>query len=246
MTFSEVSENQITKDQVAIAITAGRFGSHTGIAFHSAKEGFQLLHLAWHKSLLVDSLPLDQCWIACVPEISHSASKQMVAIVRAIAKRRPSISYAVNVLTAKNSFDSNGHYSAPKGSHGLTCATFVTEIFRAAVLPLVDETTWKETAENIVWGNEVVDLLQRQGVSNDHVIAVRASVNGIRIRPDEVGAAGCLPFKKRPAKFEDISPITPTVMSKYSEISQSKKVLANSGATILKPETNVSAQVENK
>ncbi|MES2046792.1 MAG: hypothetical protein V4447_00210 [Pseudomonadota bacterium] len=217
MTFLAVADLEFSKDQVAIAVTHGLFGSHAGIAYHSVKDGLQLLHLAWHQRLVVDSYPLAYCWIACKPEVPPLASKQLVGIVRAIAKRKPSVNYAVDAIAAKGSFDANGHYRPPKGSKGLTCATFVTEIFRAALLPLIKEETWAAKDVNVKWANDVADRLQRDA-DEVHVAAVRASINGIRVRPEEVGAAGTVPFKQRPVLYDVAFDAAPKVMTHLHQV----------------------------
>lgn len=203
MTFGAAANIVLGIDEIGIGIARGRFGGHAGIAFHSAKDGLQLVHLRWHKSLAVEAYPpQEDCWIVCKPEIPPLARKQLVGIVRAIAKRKPQISYALDCIAGKGSFDANGHYRPPKGSYGLTCATFVTEVFRASRMPLVKEATWQKTDENIKWANDVIALLESKGVDADHIKAVKASVNGLRMRPEEVGAAGVVPFKERPVDFD--------------------------------------------
>lgn len=256
MTFLAFADLEFSRDQVAVAVTHGLFGSHAGIAYHSAKDGLQLLHLAWHQRLEVDTFPPEYCWIACKPEIPPLVSKQLVGIVRAIAKRKPSINYGVDAIAAKGSFDANGHYRPPKGSKGLTCATFVTEIFRAASLPLIREETWGVREENIKWANEVANRLQREA-GDEHSEAVRASINGIRVRPEEVGAAATIPFTRRPVAYEEafeeasnvmtslhqVCPITPRVVAALIEptISQSTNTVdgypLTSGSQEVEPNT---------
>lgn len=205
MAFSRAADLQFAKDKVAIAITHGAFGSHIGIAFHKAKEeGPHVLHLAWHQKLTVDPYPPESCWIASCVEMSPLAGKQLVGIVRAVAKRSPAINYAVNCIAPKGSFDGNGNYKPPRGSHGLTCATFVSEVFRAASLPLIKEDTWQPNESNVKWGNDVCDRLAKHNSSEEHVAAVRRSINGLRVRPEEVGAASELPVKARPAAYEAV------------------------------------------
>lgn len=213
MTFGLPLSTPIAKDELAICVSPGAFGAHIGIAFHSVKDGQKLLHLRWHKWLAVDAYPPEQeCWIVCKLQLPPLLRAQLVGIVRSVAKRQPQISYAVNSIAGKGSFDPSGSYKPPKGSLGLTCASFVTEIFRAAKVPLLNEKTWVESAENIKWANDVIAMLEMYGVDPDHVAAVRKSVDGIRIRPEEVGAAAYLPLKSLPADYDTASSLAAQVM----------------------------------
>lgn len=213
MVFSLAGEVPFAKEEVAVAIAHGALGSHAGIAFHSAKDGIQLLHLQFHQKLAVDTYPLSYCWITSPVAIPQLASKQLVGIVRAVAKRKPSINYGIDFIVAKGSFDANGHYKPPKGNKGLTCATFVSEIFRAASLPLIDEDTWEESSINIQWGNDVCGLLRKHKVSEDHIAEVKSTINGLRVRPEEIGAASKLPYKDRPVTYKVASSNADEVMS---------------------------------
>ena len=163
MAFANLTAVAFSRDQVAIAVTNTDFGSdgHIGIGFHSAKAGPKVLHLAWHQMLRVDSVPSDlkRCWAANPLEMPQSASKQLVALIRSIAARGPSINYGIDFVAAKNSFTANGTYKPGKRSDGLTCASFVVEVLRAGAVKLVNEHTWKDLPENIEWGNAVCKAL---------------------------------------------------------------------------------------
>lgn len=197
-----------TQDQVAVAVSHSPMGAgHVGIGFHSVKDGPQVLHLAWHRRLSVDRVPdeLKQCWSAEPCNLPQSAGKQVVAFVRAVAKRGAKINYAVNFIASKDSFSSNGTYKPPKGSHGLTCASFVLEVFRGGKIPLVRSDTWRDEPMNIDWGNRVCAQLEKdKDVDPGHVEAVRKTVSGFRLRPFEVAGACRLPLKDLPASFEAV------------------------------------------
>lgn len=206
MAFANIHPVPFGPDQVAIAISHSALGSgHIGIGFHSAKAGPQVLHLAWHHLLQTHAIPaeLKVCWAVdalCVPP---SASRQLVALVRAVSSRGPTINYGINFVAARGSFSSNGGYKAPKGSDGLTCATFVVEVFRAGMVNLIDTTTWQPSAANLAWSGTVCSELSKVATP-EHVVAVRKSINGLRIRPVEVAGAAQLGPKRWPADFTSV------------------------------------------
>jgi hypothetical protein len=196
-----------SKEQIAVAVAHSHLGGgHIGLAFHSAKSGPCVLHLAWHKVLKADQIPqqLHACWAAFVPPLPKLASKQVVAFVRTVAARGAQINYGIDFISAQGSFLENGTYRPPRGSTGLTCASFVVEVLRSASIKLVKEETWQANPANEEWGNEVCYLLHTTGADADHVEAVRSTVNGLRLRPFEVAGAASLSEKHRPAAFEEV------------------------------------------
>lgn len=193
MSFQRIHEVQLADHEIAVALMPSTFGSHIGLLFHSAKHGLQLLHLAWHRNLKVDQLHvLRDCWIVKLTKLPPSASRQVVGICRSIAAKKPNINYGINAVLARGSISPNGLYRAPKGSDGMTCATFVLETFRGASIRLLDERTWPDTEENRTWGAKVVDCLKTTGVEPAHIEAVRKNISGLRIRPEEVAAGATL------------------------------------------------------
>ncbi len=214
MPYCSASELAFSKDQLVIGFTDGSLGGgHIGIAFHSAKEGMKLLHLCAHLRLQTDDFPPNspEFWVATIVELPSAASKQLVAIIRAISKRLPKINYGLNFLAASGSFDAQGHYKAPKGSDGLTCATFVSTVFRDLRCPLILETTWKPEPKNIEWGEAVYAWLVNSKADPTHLAAVKGNIVGLRIRPDEVAAAADIERKDRPVIFEVASANAPLV-----------------------------------
>lgn len=191
------------KNQVAVTLGRGLFGGHLGVAFHTATEGPKVLHLRFHKDLQVDPFTnSEHIWIGCVVDLPKIASASLVGILRGLAKKRPNIGYGLNFIVGKGSFADNGSYKAPKGSDGFTCSTLITELFRKAALPLIDETTWQTDPSNLAWGNAVCCLLEAlHPLEIDHLNAVKKNNIGLRIRPEEVAAAADLPFSIRPVGF---------------------------------------------
>ncbi len=207
MAFAHLAENSFAKDQLAIAVSHSHMGAgHIGLAFHSAKSGPQLLHLAWHRKLEVDAVPLGlkTCWAFAALGTPPAATKQLIAFVRTVATRGAQINYAIDFIASRGSFALNGSYKPPKGSHGLTCASFVLEVLRGGLVNLLDESTWVADEANIAWGREVCDSLEKSQVDNDHLTAVRRSVSGLRLRPFEVAGAGELGSKAWPVTYQAV------------------------------------------
>lgn len=216
MTYANLQAVPFGVEQVAVAVTNSAFGGgHIGLGFHSAKAGPQVLHLAWHLKLESHCIPGElnpPCWTAKALQVPPSASKQMVALIRAIAVKGPKINYDTNLLAAKGSFSGNGAYKPPKGSHGLTCATFVLEVLRAGMINLVKVETWPVTVENEKWANDVCEQLARTA-SPEHVASVRKNISSLRLRPFEVAGAAEFPAKAWPVAFKEAQDAAQTVVS---------------------------------
>jgi hypothetical protein len=194
-------------NEIAIAVTHSRIGDgHIGICFHSPKDGPKVLHLAWHEQLRINAIPgeLQFCWAGEVLGLPPATAKAVVGIVRAVAARRATIRYGLNFIAAYGSFYPNGKYKPPRGSDGLTCASFVVEVLRAAMVNLVREDTWRADAANEAWCESVCALLTQQGVDADHVTSVRRNISGLRMRPFEVAGAARLGPRYWPADFDSV------------------------------------------
>src|SRR5690349_7258865 len=136
MSIEHAASRLFTAEQVAVALCRGNFGFHVGVAFTDRQNARKLLHLRWHKLLAVDDYPIPTvdskmpgCWIASIPDIPATSAKAFVGILRKVARRRPEIQYGVNLLAGIGSFDPKGNYTRPADSDGLTCATFISELF---------------------------------------------------------------------------------------------------------------------
>ena len=132
--------------------------------------------------------------------MSPLACKPLVGIVQHIANNRPRVPLGLNFRAAAGSFK-QGTYEAPSGSDGLTCASFVAEVFRDAGYKLVDEATWPQTFENLQWGNAVHKSLRKQGAQKSRLDEIALNNNALRLHPFEVGAVGEMPSAQWPVTY---------------------------------------------
>ncbi|WP_156320517.1 hypothetical protein [Pseudomonas lini] len=204
MGFSPLCDFNLPENGVAVALSHSPLGGgHLGIVFNETGGRLRLLELRWHLDLMVTDLPVESCWIVTSVDIPPTASKQVVAKIRAISRKLPKINYGIDFIAAKGSFQGTV-YSAPKGSNGLTCSSFVLEVFRTATIPMIQEDTWCTSEANVSWGNSVCDYLERTHVEAKHVQAVRSDIKGLRLIPFELAAAASLPKEQRPINYDTI------------------------------------------
>lgn len=207
MVFGSVNEVVLSEHEIALALFHSDFGGgHLGIVFNEKGNKLKLMELGWHHKLLVSDIPRPKCGVAISLALPPAAGKAVVAVVRAISRKLPKISYGIDFIASKGSFVGSV-YSPPKGSTGLTCASFVSEVLRSAAVTLVQEITWEHSPSNLEWAAEVIRTLREHGADDKHVVAVEKGVNGLRLIPFELAAAATLPIEKRPASYSDVQQI---------------------------------------
>jgi len=203
MPYARLDDVQLPSDQIGLALSEGAWDAHVAIAFRSVDDHeLKFLHFFKNKSVRCDSRRqlVGRRWIGCIAGLSPLACKPLVGIVRVIAKNQPPIKLGINLKATPGSF-TEGVYAPPPGSDGLTCTSFVAEIFRDAGYKLVDLASWPANFDNLQWGDQVHKALCKQGAPADQLDAVLANNTGLRLHPFEVGAVGEMPSNQWPVDY---------------------------------------------
>lgn len=207
MVFGTVKNLTLTENEIALALFHSDFGGgHLGIIFIEKGNELKVMELGWHHAFYVTDIPDGRCGIAIPIALPPSAGKSVVAVVRAVSRKKPKISYGIDFIASKGSFIGT-KYAPPKGSDGLTCASFVLEVLRSAAVPLIREETWTANNANRQWAADVISLLRKKGADEKHVTSVEKNANGLRLIPFELAAAATLPLNDRPASYTDVQEI---------------------------------------
>jgi len=75
---------------------------------------------------------------------------------------------------------------------GLTCATFVVELFNELGIPFVNKETWQVRQGDDEWARHILDLIGAD-MSPEHINAQMERIGTtVRIRPSDIFAAGIL------------------------------------------------------
>jgi hypothetical protein len=93
---------------------------------------------------------------------------------------------------------------------GLTCATFIVELFNELAIPFIDASTWQKRDGDTIWATKILDLLSNE-MDPEHVHVQQNRIGeSIRIRPSDVTAAGYLLDQNMEValSFEKVSPIS--------------------------------------
>ena len=97
--------------------------------------------------------------------------------------------------------------SSPPGV-GLTCATFIVELFRELQIPFIDLSSWRQRAGDAEWAARILQLLSvHSSASRAHVEAQYGAIGHMRrVRPSDLVAAGLLqsPNAMKGVEFKDV------------------------------------------
>jgi len=208
--FSQIS-------YLAVALGGEVDQTHVGLIFanHSSPRP-RLLHLGFHHRLKLDDLdPTEYCWIDVLgldEDERHQMSIWLGAIWSANGQRIP---YGIS-FSSEPYFDSSGAFVSTSSGTGLTCATFVSALFRDFGFPILDTESWQSSypndrqADDIRWQNHIVNLLSEHKaylqISDEHIASQIAAIGiACRYRPEEVAAAAAI-YTSDPVHFSVAAP----------------------------------------
>jgi len=185
------SSNSIQVVSVGIAETADN-QRHVGILYRK-NDQLRVCHLAWH-CMLVDQLASETTsyqfdWVKIA--IPDTPLRNIVSFLELIANSSNGDEIPYSFLGQTQPFDrETGRYnpSVHEGD-GLTCATFVLEVFKCLGLELLDESSFEERPEDLDWQRKIVSWLRRSDVDDYHLSKLENSKLAKRFRPEEVAAA---------------------------------------------------------
>jgi hypothetical protein len=165
---------------------------HLGILYLDTNASVQLLHLAWHcdlrKELPSDKYlwlnvpldPINKIHLATVCELIYESNKE-------------GISYGLCI--EGTGFAKDGTFLPEEQHAGLTCATFVIQVFHSQGFMIIDFNGWKHWKSDKVWQRQILQNLQKFEVPREHVDYQRKKIQegAARFKPEEVAVAAAMP-----------------------------------------------------
>lgn len=174
---------------------------HVGILYLSTRNEVKFAHLAFHKDLRNDSLPLEDeyFWEDCrwLMQDGMDSVAQLIADFIEACVQTNEIPYGPNPPV--DAFDAFGRYQPKNPREGLTCATFVSEIFSSVGFPVVELNTWRSRDEDNSWWHDIESLLKRS--APDRASELAGVQLSFRLRPDEVAVSAT--NVETPLQFDD-------------------------------------------
>lgn len=166
---------------------------HTGILYRDHRTSQMVfLHLAFHRKLIAAPPNPTYFWID--PKFSARRLRHLAAKCRQIWDEN-GCHIPFGFSTPNECFDSETlRFLIGPSKIGLTCATFVLAAFEVTGLKLLQWETWKDRKDDVEWQRHVVEELKNEeaAASAEHIRAVESSIGAIRVRPEEVAAAGTI------------------------------------------------------
>lgn len=198
----------------------GGSNTHTGILYRTKKDAntTYILDLRWHHILRSEVATETYCHV--VIELTNRDLFSVLMMCRRIhnknKKGKIRIPYAFLHDSAR--FTNDGDI-ALGNDLGLTCSTFVLTVFESAGVQLATVSSWEHRPEDKQKHHDLVAMLKKGIRKFDippadpaHVERVNREVDCVRVRPEEVAAAGL--FRTRPVTYVHAEPAGRWILSK--------------------------------
>jgi len=195
--ISRVLDNDIENLGVAIARPVPQSEQfHTGIVYRDSNDQIMLLHLAWHYKLCNQPLPAE--YLAFNSVLDELNQIHLAAFCQTVAEQNPKgIPYGICI--DGTGFSESGKFTLIEDFAGLTCATFVLQIFHSQGYILIDLDNWKIRDSDTQWQQQIIQKLETYlaGIDKkDELLEYqnrKISEGASRFRPEEICAAVVLP-----------------------------------------------------
>lgn len=204
-------------DEVGLVIgRSNATQNHVGFLYLT-DDGPRMLHLAWHYRLQNDN-PYDDQWKDYVWADFHLEEDEnrsaLAAVVASVWINHTDIPYGFSY--EGSAFNADGSFVPPPLGRGLTCATFVVKVVSSAGFDLLEMESWQNREGDAEWRAKIVGWLERtEGVAKSHIDALLKDANAMRIRPEDVIAAGIT--SPWPVGFGDASRIAQGILAELHE-----------------------------
>jgi hypothetical protein len=200
MSRLKTSQKQDPREIKKIAVGAYPNGDHTVLVYRDDDDQVQMLHLCGHHDLR-KSPPSRKCRLWGEPNIEAENAVMVAAHAARVWNQLPSGKLPYGFSDPQGFFDERGVMVVSEDKIGLTCASLVLAIFHISGSALVEYSTWKPRADDVVAQFE----LKRELLANDPVHSTRAAtqIGKVRYRPLEVVGAAVgrkLPMKATTAR----------------------------------------------
>lgn len=174
------------------------------------------VHMENHLQLQEQHIPKDVRWV--IPALTEAQLFRVGMLAGRIYEANQDGQIPFGFTTGNTRFEESGRF-AGDGDRGLSCAGFVTVLFRSAALPLVEEQSWAEPAQD----RRAEDQRDRENILHfirqDHprrATALESELEEpIRVRPAEIAAA--FGMNPRPVSFGEAEIAGKFLLSQFNE-----------------------------
>jgi hypothetical protein len=204
MQLSRISERACPPGIIAVAINGRNNEPHCGVVYTSAAGAVQLCDMQFEYQLGVGPPPQHYFWVEV--RLDPEEILQVTVFVELIIEQHNQRPLPYSFLYTPDGFDVAGRI---RDGVGVTCATFVINIFDRLQLHLVDLTTWKPRPKQ--------DAAFRQRIINYAIAIGRVQLArrllaehaSFRLKPWEV--YGSATHSRYPVRFYQAAKLAKTV-----------------------------------
>jgi hypothetical protein len=193
---------------------------HVGVLYHLDDGIAWLCHLGWNWSLRVERPGAQYFWGKS--GLDRVEKRYLAAYFDLVGKANPTNIY-YGIDSSGRCFDDNGDAIPLPLGKGMTCASFIVNVFKSLQIPLIDESTWpRGRVQDRDWAQYVVDQLENDpAVPRDHVEAIKLDIAlACRFRPSEV--AGAMLSEDPPVSLADAERLAQEIMNEMTQCLQNE------------------------
>lgn len=183
----------ITKNQI-----------HIGILFRGPDNHIKFLHLEWHHRLKCEPPRDNFLWLQS--PLDEPNRDAIAAYCELVAEKGKNDQIPYGIDLDGSGFDPDtGKFDSSNEYAGLTCASFVIQIYRALRIPLVDLSNWPARKNDRNWQRSIIARLEESGRASSEHISKQKDLLGrgvARFKPEEVASA--VAMKNPPHSRNDV------------------------------------------
>ena len=204
MELNKFAERACPPDIIAVAINGRNKAPHCGVVYTSATGAVQLCDMQFEHQLAVGAPPDRYFWAEV--KLEPEEVLQVAEFVEFIIEQHNLRPLPYSFLYTPDGFDVTGRI---RDGVGVTCATFIINIFDRLQLRLVDLTTWKpRPKQDAAFRQRIIGYATAIG---DLKLVQRLSVeqSSFRLKPWEV--YGSVTHNRHPVRFCQAAKLAKTV-----------------------------------
>ena len=202
--INEIPEEEDCRVGIVVSLNRRASLSHCGVAYNVHND-LRILHLATHKDIRVDDeWGYFLVWVK--PTFPAALQDALIPFFEVIEKKINAGDYHIPYgfkYENYSTFDGNGDLILGKGSKGLSCSTYVITLFHSIGIDLVDIKNWPSREEDLPWYAFIINIFERNGMSNNLIANLKQEIGVPRFRPEETAVSSAL-RQGTPAHYTEI------------------------------------------
>lgn len=199
-------------DDQYVGLVVGRMPQghfHAGITYRWRGQLF-LYHQAFHYDTKLEAFDpgvagLGGYSTVITLRLRPDRQRAVAGFLNDMGKKNPQFPYSLRHDPKARIDASLGRLVTEEGK-GLSCVTFVLAVLNSSQVRLVDGSTWpKDRPADLEAQKKLIAMLKRYAnPTPEHLQAVEEEKGCVRVRPEEMGGAGC--YLKWPVGFSEAEP----------------------------------------